>query len=107
MKSVCLNYSAFRGGELHGRELCVWTRQRGYEYFPISYSLQDCFELICEGLDWEYERYQRTGNTRGIIHAMEQETEEDLSLIEVWNGMNFTSASSTDSNSTYYFEMGQ
>lgn len=83
------------------RELSVWTSETGYEYYPLSYSLRDCFELICERLGWECEQYEIFDGSTGVIHAMKPELK--LSTMNWWDIHNFTSATSTDSTNTYFY----
>lgn len=92
MISVKLDYTFFYQNRVYGRELCVWTEETNYTYYPLSYSIQVCLELICESLGWEYKQYKIFDDSFGILYAMKPEPKK-LSLW--WDKSDYTIVSST------------
>lgn len=103
MKSVETEFRINRIMGKYARELAVWTAQTNYQFYPLSYSLRDCLELICEKLCWEYSHYEIFSSTKGHLHAMKPEPKK-LNTMGWWNGTNFieTSATNWSSNLNFY-----
>lgn len=70
MKKVKLGFMFEHNSGRYARELSIWTNETNYVYYPLSYSLRDCLELICEQLGWRYTQYEIFESHSGCLHAM-------------------------------------
>lgn len=91
MISVKLEFEVSYGRLNFIREMIIWTNKTSYNYYPLSYSLQECLELICERLNWEYVRYEIFDSTSGHLYAMKPESKM-MSTPNWWDRTDYTGA---------------
>ena len=90
MKDVKIDFRFNHNEKSFSQGLCVWTTEtRTYDYYPISYSIQECLEIVCERLGWEFIRYKKTAFGRGFLYTRKP-LPKKLSTMEWWGGTNFT-----------------
>lgn len=76
-------------------ELSIWTDKTGYNYYPLSYSIRECLELICERLGWGYEQYEMFDDINGRLQACKPEP-KIMDMVYWCNGIKFPGDSVTD-----------
>lgn len=92
MEDVKTKFMFQRTRDRYAQEVSIWTTETSYVYYPLSYSLRDCLELICEKLGWKYMQYEIFGSINGLLHAMKPAPKR-MTTLDWWDKANSTSKS--------------
>lgn len=103
MKTVEIRFMFQRTSNRYAQELSIWTMETNYLYYPLSYSLRECLELICEKLNWKYVQYGILDSFNGRLYAMEPEPKKVTTSVKQCYGTELTGVSPTDGVRNIYW----